>query len=120
MRISLIGTRGVPANYGGFETCVEELGKRLREDHLLNRVACPTKAIEYMATGVIPIVLCDEIGDLNVMGYRYVTLDCFLNGILPEYKEIKEMRKTNAEVIFILTKQMHKGIIELRMLTDTF
>jgi len=25
----MIGTRGVPANYGGFETCVEELGKRL-------------------------------------------------------------------------------------------
>lgn len=31
MRIALIGTRGVPANYGGFETCVEELGKRLVE-----------------------------------------------------------------------------------------
>lgn len=29
MKIALIGTRGVPANYGGFETCVEELGKRL-------------------------------------------------------------------------------------------
>jgi glycosyltransferase involved in cell wall biosynthesis len=25
MRIALIGTRGVPANYGGFETCAEEL-----------------------------------------------------------------------------------------------
>ena len=29
MRISLIGTRGVPARYGGFETCVEEVGRRL-------------------------------------------------------------------------------------------
>lgn len=29
MKIALIGTRGVPANYGGFETCVEEIGKRL-------------------------------------------------------------------------------------------
>ena len=29
MRIALIGTRGVPANYGGFETCVEEVGTRL-------------------------------------------------------------------------------------------
>lgn len=27
----MIGTRGVPANYGGFETCVEELGRRLAE-----------------------------------------------------------------------------------------
>ena len=25
----MLGTRGVPANYGGFETCVEEVGKRL-------------------------------------------------------------------------------------------
>lgn len=31
MKIALIGTRGVPAKYGGFETCVEELGRRLAE-----------------------------------------------------------------------------------------
>ncbi|MHA7304976.1 DUF1972 domain-containing protein [Arthrobacter sp. TMN-49] len=29
MRIALVGTRGVPARYGGFETCVEEVGQRL-------------------------------------------------------------------------------------------
>jgi glycosyltransferase involved in cell wall biosynthesis len=29
MRIALVGTRGVPARYGGFETCVEEVGLRL-------------------------------------------------------------------------------------------
>lgn len=29
MRIALLGTRGVPARYGGFETCVEEVGRRL-------------------------------------------------------------------------------------------
>lgn len=29
MKIALIGTRGVPARYGGFETCAEEIGKRL-------------------------------------------------------------------------------------------
>lgn len=31
MRISMIGTRGVPARYGGFETCVEEVGSRLAD-----------------------------------------------------------------------------------------
>ncbi len=31
MRIALIGTRGVPARYGGFETAVEEIGRRLVE-----------------------------------------------------------------------------------------
>lgn len=29
LRIALVGTRGVPARYGGFETCVEEVGARL-------------------------------------------------------------------------------------------
>ncbi|MFG1925944.1 DUF1972 domain-containing protein [Cryptosporangium sp. NPDC048952] len=29
MKIALIGTRGVPARYGGFETAVEEVGERL-------------------------------------------------------------------------------------------
>jgi glycosyltransferase involved in cell wall biosynthesis len=29
MRIAMLGTRGVPANYSGFETCVESVGKRL-------------------------------------------------------------------------------------------
>ncbi len=31
MRIALLGTRGVPARYGGFETAVEEVGARLAE-----------------------------------------------------------------------------------------
>lgn len=29
LRIAMVGTRGVPARYGGFETCVEEVGRRL-------------------------------------------------------------------------------------------
>lgn len=29
LRIAMIGTRGVPATYGGFETAVEEVGRRL-------------------------------------------------------------------------------------------
>jgi glycosyltransferase involved in cell wall biosynthesis len=31
MRIALLGTRGVPARYGGFETAAEEIGRRLVE-----------------------------------------------------------------------------------------
>lgn len=29
LRIAMVGTRGVPARYGGFETCIEEVGTRL-------------------------------------------------------------------------------------------
>lgn len=31
LRVGLVGTRGVPARYGGFETCVEEVGRRLAD-----------------------------------------------------------------------------------------
>ena len=31
LKIALLGTRGIPASYSGFETCVEELGQRLVE-----------------------------------------------------------------------------------------
>jgi len=31
LSIALVGTRGVPARYGGFETCVDEVGRRLAE-----------------------------------------------------------------------------------------
>ncbi len=31
LRIAMLGTRGVPASYSGFETCVEQLGRRLVE-----------------------------------------------------------------------------------------
>lgn len=31
LKISILGTRGIPARYGGFETCVEELSTRLVE-----------------------------------------------------------------------------------------
>src|SRR5712692_5733605 len=29
MKVAMLGTRGVPAAYSGFETCVEAVGKRL-------------------------------------------------------------------------------------------
>ena len=31
LHVAMIGTRGVPAAYGGFETAVEEVGRRLVE-----------------------------------------------------------------------------------------
>jgi hypothetical protein len=31
MKVALLGTRGIPANYGGFETCAEEVAVGLAE-----------------------------------------------------------------------------------------
>jgi len=40
MHIAMVGSRGVPARYGGFETCVEEVGRRLVERGHRVRVYC--------------------------------------------------------------------------------
>lgn len=40
LSIALVGTRGVPAHYGGFETCIEEVGARLADRGHAVRVYC--------------------------------------------------------------------------------
>lgn len=48
LRIALIGTRGVPAKYGGFETCVEEVGFRLAQRGHIVTVYCRSGATEAL------------------------------------------------------------------------
>lgn len=47
MKIAMLGTRGVPASYSGFETCVEELGSRLAARGHDVTVYCRTHHIAY-------------------------------------------------------------------------
>ncbi len=47
MRIALLGTRGIPASYSGFETCVEQLGQRLVERGHQVTVYCRSHHITY-------------------------------------------------------------------------
>lgn len=47
LRIALLGTRGIPANYGGFETCAEELATRLAQRGHHVTVYCRTPQIAY-------------------------------------------------------------------------
>lgn len=52
MRIALLGTRGIPANYGGFETFAEELSTRLvRRGHQVT-VYCRERPAESRYRGV--------------------------------------------------------------------
>lgn len=47
LRIALMGTRGVPSSYSGFETCVEQLGRRLVERGHEVTVYCRKHHITY-------------------------------------------------------------------------
>ena len=47
MKIAMLGTRGVPASYSGFETCVEQLGSRLVERGHEVTVYCRSHHVVY-------------------------------------------------------------------------
>jgi glycosyltransferase involved in cell wall biosynthesis len=47
MKIALLGTRGIPASYSGFETCVEQLGQRLVKRGHDVTVYCRSHHITY-------------------------------------------------------------------------
>lgn len=47
MNIALLGTRGIPASYSGFETCVEQLGARLAQRGHSVTVYCRSHHITY-------------------------------------------------------------------------
>ena len=88
----------------------------LRDDNVINHVACPTKLVEYLAMGIVPVVDCENIGDFKAMGMQFVTLDDLLQGNLPNevrrtemaqqnfliYERLREARKQGARDIYTL------------------
>jgi len=98
LKIALLGTRGVPANYSGFETCVEQLGKRLaarghsvtvycRSHHITYRgnsyqgmglVKLPTIANKYLDT-----ILHSFLSSLHSLGQGYDIALYFIAGNSP-------------------------------------
>lgn len=87
-----------------------DFGFVLRDDILVNRVACPTKLVEYLACGVIPIVIQPEIGDFRDLGFACVTLDEFLDGRLPGGEALDAMRSVNYGVVERLRRQSRDGL----------
>ena len=98
LNIAMLGTRGVPASYSGFETCVEELGRRLvqrghrvtvycRSHHIrygrpcyrgMRLVKLPTLANKYLDT-----LLHSFISSLHALGQRFDVGLYFIAGNSP-------------------------------------
>ncbi len=89
----------------------------LREDIVVNHVACPTKLIEYLAMGVVPIVDCEKIGDFSEMGMKYVYLHDLLDLNLPNEKIRSEFAKINYYVYEKLLQIHDLGVSTLKKAT---
>lgn len=98
MRIALLGTRGVPASYSGFETCVEQLGQRLVERGHHVTVYCRSHHIQYaeptykgmrlvklptIANKYLDTIVHSLISSLHALGQRYDVALYFIAGNSP-------------------------------------
>jgi len=79
-------------------------GLVLREDVVVNTAACPTKLVEYLQHGLVPIVDTAHIGDFERLGYRYVPL----GATLPPREERERMARVNHEVL----RKMHVELLD--------
>ena len=80
LRIGLMGTRGLPARYGGFETAVEEIGKRLA--HWGHRVTVYCRSLdsnhdkrvsEYMGMRLITLPFL-PVKQLETLSHTYMSI----------------------------------------------
>lgn len=80
--------------------CYEEChyGFILREDIVVNHAACPTKLVEYIAMGIVPIVDCEHMGDFKALGMQYVKIRDFIAGNMPNELERNKMAEANSNV----------------------
>lgn len=86
----------------------------LRDDIAVNNVACPTKLVEYMNFGIIPITLSDNIGDFLEYGYERINYKDINKDLKPKkslinIKIIKELYQSNNVSILSLFEKLREN-----------
>ena len=91
-----------------------DFGFLLREDSPVNRVAFPTKLIEYIQNGVIPILDFEDIGDMPAYGIQYITLGDFVSGKIPDAENRAGMITRNLEILRNIESDRAAALKELK------
>jgi len=106
-----MGTRGIPARYGGFETCAQELGLRLvKQGHEVS-VYCRTgyydeKLPEYKGVKLIHLPEC-KIKFLDTLSHTWLSL---VHGVGKKYDVILVFNYANSPLL-VLPKLLRKNVI---------
>ena len=91
-----------------------DYGFVLRDADVVNKVACPTKIIEYIQYGIVPIMKTAEIGDFLELGMKFVDYRMCMEGKLPEEEERRDMAVKNYAILQKLQESYKTGIDCLR------
>lgn len=71
---------------------IADYGFILRDNHIVNNVANPTKLVEYLFYGIIPIVLTPYIGDYSSYGFEFLSYEEFNQDLKkPNFRSRKNM-----------------------------
>lgn len=109
----LIDTRNNEDIYKEYENC--DFGFILRDDNIVNNVACPTKLMEYIRFGIIPILKSDNIGSFKKYGLKYISINDFNKNNIPDLKQRQEILENNYKIlskIIDISNNGQKEIIE--------
>lgn len=98
--------------YKEYKEC--DLGFVLRDDSPVNLVACPTKIIEYLKFGIIPILKSTRIGDFVELGMEYIPYEKLIEGIDLSEEKRNQMRLKNYKILTKLSEMYLKGIETLK------
>jgi hypothetical protein len=85
-----------PADAAGILTQAD-LGFVLRDDSPVNRAACPTKLMEYLQFGVVPVVAFTDIGDFARYNYKFIDRAELIEGPIAR-QDLEDIRLINYEV----------------------
>ena len=91
-------------------------GMVLRDNIAVNNVACPTKIIEYIQYGIVPIYKTEAIGDFVKLGMKYISYEVFMNGQMPNEEERIRMAEHNYKVLKELVQIYEVGCAEFKNL----
>lgn len=102
--------------YKAYESC--DFGFVLRDSCPVNYVACPTKIIEYLKFGIIPVLKSTEIGDFTELGMQYVSYTDLMSGLKITEDERKAMMENNYKILGKLMDTYLKGLDNLKKLVE--
>ena len=101
MKLAILGTRGIPANYGGFETFAEELGTRLAARGHDVTVYCRSNNIGYPHKTYkgVKLVILPTIGTkhLDTVVHTFLSV---LHALRRFDKPAKERRRDNLLILW--------------------
>lgn len=107
MRIAMMGTRGVPAHYGGFETAVEEIGQRLvaagHEVTVYCRGAAEPRKREHLGMKLV-----------HLPAARSKTLETLSHTALSAAHAVLSLRRHDAAVLFNAANSPFLPLLRMR------